>query len=184
MSYRLTTRPDPEPDVRKPQQLAILALTGGGMRGLFTARILEELQVIRNAHTIDTDKHLHKAFDAVAGTSVGSLLAAGLVLEKDPGDIADIFTKYGSTIFPAYKRPKLFKGRKAWYDNGPLHDVVCELIDDDIRLGNLPNNIVIPTFNESTGEPVVFSNLNTVHSNKKLIDVVMASAAAPIYFPA
>jgi predicted acylesterase/phospholipase RssA len=55
----------------KPYQ--ILGLSGGGFRGLYTAKLLEILEV-------DANKPLSQVFDLIADTSIGGILALGLAM--------------------------------------------------------------------------------------------------------
>ena len=52
----------------------VLSLDGGGMRGLYTASLLNTLSD-RFGNQLDVGK----GFDLIVGTSTGSILAAGLV---------------------------------------------------------------------------------------------------------
>lgn len=51
------------------KKFKILALDGGGIRGVVTARILEEVQEI-----LGEDQPLNKYFDLIAGTSTGAII--------------------------------------------------------------------------------------------------------------
>jgi patatin-like phospholipase/acyl hydrolase len=53
----------------------MLALDGGGIRGLITLGILERIERLVNEKT---KKTLCGYFDYIAGTSTGSIIAAGL----------------------------------------------------------------------------------------------------------
>ncbi|NEO65121.1 MAG: hypothetical protein F6J98_33900 [Moorea sp. SIO4G2] len=53
----------------------ILSLDGGGMRGVISARILQEIEkTIKEKY----GQELHEYFDLISGTSTGSILAAGI----------------------------------------------------------------------------------------------------------
>lgn len=55
----------------------ILALDGGGIRGVVAARMLKQIeQEIRNQ---GKGNFLHEYFDLIAGTSTGSILTGGLL---------------------------------------------------------------------------------------------------------
>ncbi|NEQ70489.1 MAG: hypothetical protein F6K21_34365 [Symploca sp. SIO2D2] len=76
----------------------ILALDGGGFRGVISARILKEIE------DKIKPKKLHEYFDLVAGTSTGSIIAAGIVIEKSADEILKIYRDDGEKIFPSHKR--------------------------------------------------------------------------------
>ncbi len=74
-------------------KIRILSLDGGGMRGIITARILLEVEKKLGAP-------LSQHFNLIAGTSTGSLLAAGLAIGMKVQDLIDIYKNDGEVIFP------------------------------------------------------------------------------------
>ncbi|NEN94892.1 MAG: hypothetical protein F6K50_04945 [Moorea sp. SIO3I7] len=62
----------------------ILSLDGGGFRGVISARIIQKFEE-------KLDKPLHEYFDLVAGTSTGSLLAAGICLGKTADELLNLY---------------------------------------------------------------------------------------------
>lgn len=97
----------------------ILALDGGGIRGIIAAVIIDYME--REAYTYavtkgyiekqDTEKlSMGNLFDLVAGTSTGSILAAGLVYPKEQGsnqpryyaeNMIDLYENDGPVVFQA-----------------------------------------------------------------------------------
>lgn len=71
----------------------ILCLDGGGIRGVISARILKEIEA-----QIQTP--LHEYFDMIAGTSTGSILAAGLSIGMTADELIKVYENDGETIFP------------------------------------------------------------------------------------
>jgi len=75
----------------------ILSLDGGGIRGVISARILQEVEKqIQAQH----GQSIAQYFDMVAGTSTGSLIAAGLTVGYSPADMIAIYQYQGMDIFP------------------------------------------------------------------------------------
>src|SRR5688572_3564555 len=70
----------------------ILALDGGGFKGLYTACILHEIEKF--------NKPLASHFDLLSGTSVGGLIALALAAGKTAEEIKAFFLEKGETIFP------------------------------------------------------------------------------------
>lgn len=70
----------------------ILALSGGGFRGLYTATILEKIEEAYK-------EPLANAFDLICGTSIGGILALGLAAEIPSRNLKNIFIENGKEIF-------------------------------------------------------------------------------------
>ena len=64
----------------------ILALDGGGLRGVLTLGMLREIETtLRARHGGDPDFRLSDYFDLMAGTSTGAIIAAALSLGMSGG---------------------------------------------------------------------------------------------------
>ncbi len=77
----------------------ILCLDGGGIRGAISARILQEVEQQLKEHSGE-NLRLNQYFDLIAGTSTGSILAAGLCVGKTPEELVQIYQERGLEIFP------------------------------------------------------------------------------------
>lgn len=167
---------------------SLLALTGGGIMARFTTRVLEDLQAQRDVATGAKSPlaPLREGFDLMAGTSAGALCVAGLVVGRSPAELSQLFDDHGSRIFPMSGPWRLLRWvMTAKYDLGPLHEAVdIALGGQNPRLGELGYNVAFPAVDESEGQPVVFTNTNPAYHEVPLRDAVLASAAAPTYFPA
>ena len=53
----------------------ILAMDGGGMKGIATLRLLKELEE-------RSGRRIHQLFDLIAGTSTGGILATALAIRQ------------------------------------------------------------------------------------------------------
>src|SRR4051812_3834382 len=73
--------------------LQVLSLDGGGLKGLFSAAVLEALEQ-------DLDAQLIDHFDLIVGTSTGGLIALGLGAGLSPTEIVDFYVSRGPEIFP------------------------------------------------------------------------------------
>jgi patatin-like phospholipase/acyl hydrolase len=82
--------------------IQVLALSGGGYRGLFTASILEELEKISRAP-------LRERFDLIIGTSIGGIIACGLATGIPMAEILRAMLDRGPGIFD---RRMTFFGRR------------------------------------------------------------------------
>lgn len=174
----------------------ILALSGGGYKGLFTAEIINLIEE-------RTGKPFGVHFDLICGTSVGGILALALATrEIHAKEIVDTLVEEGPSIFPHYP-PKIWKfpawlvhrilgfrpyrGLYAAKHNNRALKQALEKVFGNRRIGDLKTRVLIPTANWTKGEPQFFK---TPHNPKfdtdpkrKLVDVAMATSAAPIYLP-
>ena len=66
----------------------ILALDGGGIKGLYTASLLSKLEE-------KSGKKAGDCFDLIAGTSTGGLIALGLAADKPSQDLVNLYEKFG-----------------------------------------------------------------------------------------
>lgn len=160
------------------RQFHILALSGGGFRGLYTATVLAALEEALEAP-------LAKRFDLICGTSVGGILALGLSKEIPAQDLKNLFLHHGREIFD---RRFIFCGLAlfARHTNAGLKKALTEEFQD-ATIGDLSHPVLIPTVNYATGLAKVFK---TPHHEKfetdhkmSLVDAALATSAAPTYFP-
>jgi patatin-like phospholipase/acyl hydrolase len=70
-----------------PRRFQILTFDGGGLKGLFAAAILAELESQLGVSLVDH-------FDLVAGTSTGGLIALALGAGLRPVDIVDFYVEH------------------------------------------------------------------------------------------
>ncbi len=155
----------------------ILALSGGGYKGLYSAKVLEEIEKKFNCPVA-------RKFDLISGTSIGGILAIALALEIPAKEIVSLFYDLGKKIF----KPHLsFWGiYRSKYSNRGLKEALIEKFGDK-KVGDLKHKIIIPTINFTKGGPQVIKTPH--HGNfktdcdKKLVDVALETSAAPTYFP-
>ena len=164
----------------------ILVLHGGGYRGLFTASVLEELERDRHQPIVN-------AFDMVAGTSIGGIIALALANRIPPCEIRQKIEEKGPELFPHHNcvgRMRQFARRlfAAPHSQAKLTELIEDVLPAQNSLADLPVHVVVPAC-DVTGsphgpEPKVFTN----HPNDPLkttrqVDVALATSAAPTYFP-
>lgn len=167
----------------------ILALSGGGFRGLFTSSILARLED-------QAKRPLGECFDLIAGTSAGGIIALGLAMGKSAATIQEMFLAHGEEIFPRGERPKsrlgrlkarVFEWRNPKYDGTVLRQKIEAVLGADTKLGEAKTRVLIPAVNMTKGKVQMFK---TAHhpdfmNDYKLgaVDIAMATSAAPLYFP-
>ncbi|WP_062135503.1 patatin-like phospholipase family protein [Demequina aestuarii] len=131
-----------EIDTANPQARRVLALDGGGIKGVFIAAFLAELERCSKSRVIDQ-------FDLIAGTSTGGIVALGIGLGMSPAEILSIYERHGPTIFP--RRGKLRQITRAKYDPAPLKSALEEVFGAR-KLGHSLTRMLIPSMSLNTGE--------------------------------
>lgn len=172
-----------------PERFNILSLSGGGFLGLYTVSVLARLEEMYEAP-------IAKSFELLAGTSVGGIIALGLANEVPAKRIQAAFEKHGATIFSNRAAPSSFFdslldiGRSALrpkYDDGNLHDTITEIVGVTTKMADLKHPVIVPAVNLSKGLPQIFKTGHhpdfRVDPKRNVVDVALATSAAPTYFP-
>lgn len=153
----------------------ILALSGGGFRGLYTASVIEQLEA-------RTRVPFGRHFDLIAGTSIGGIIALALAMEKPASQIVQLFTEHGALIF----KKRSFGYRRSRFSPDTLRSVL-EGVFGNATLADCVHPVVIPSVNYSSGRPQMFKTAHdprlTQDGRLRLVDVALATSAAPTYFP-
>ncbi|RDY03626.1 Patatin-like protein 1, partial [Mucuna pruriens] len=171
-------------------QVTILSIDGGGIRGIIPATVLDYLDKALKAK--DPTTSLAHYFDVIAGTSTGGLMTAMLAAPNPNDTNRPLFTPSEVVQFYKQNGPDIFKPRP-WlsfkkcpkYDGEFLEHKTVELLNET-RLNQTLTNVVIPTFDQRKLMPVIFSNykLKTeTYLNAKLSDICLGTSAAPTYLP-
>ncbi|AJD53584.1 Patatin-like phospholipase/acyl hydrolase [Thalassospira xiamenensis M-5 = DSM 17429] len=159
----------------------VLALSGGGFRGLYTATALEILEK-------SAGEPLARKFDLICGTSAGGLLALGLANEHSASELKKLFVDNGTSIFQNRSLPRKIFGFWwcAKHSQSGLKSSL-EKIFKNTQIGDLKHPVLISTINYSTG---LFKTFKTPHHQDfsrdwelPIIDAALATSAAPVYFP-
>lgn len=165
-------------------RVQVLALSGGGYRGVFTTSVLAHVEEHFKLRTASR-------FDLLIGTSMGALIASALACDIAAETISEKTVAHGEKIFP----PKLFKDAKrlvhqASYDARALRGAIVDTIGEanaERSLAEIDKPLAICAVNFTHGRPEIFRSRGLAGnqaSRTPLIDAVLASAAAPTYFPA
>ncbi|CAH9122431.1 unnamed protein product [Cuscuta epithymum] len=99
-------------------------------------------------------------------------------------DIWGWFKKLGSSVWYVIEFIEKM-GFRPMYDGAYLHAKIKEMVKD-IKLNQTLTNVVIPTYDVHRLKPVIFSSFQArkeASKNPKLVDVCIATSAAPIYLP-
>jgi uncharacterized protein len=160
----------------------ILSIDGGGIKGVFPASFLAEIENALGLQSVAA------YFDLIAGTSIGGILAVGLGLGLSATELASLLVRLGPHIFPSGNTPtlRLLLGWQRYKPDG-LRDALTEIFGTR-TLGDSRVRLLIPAFDASKPDIHIYK---TAHSKRLMMDhrvraveVAMATAAAPTYFPA
>jgi hypothetical protein len=178
--------------MNESEPFRVLCLDGGGMRGVYQAAYLATFES-RLGRPLDVGS----AFDLIVGTSTGGIVASGLAAGVPLSTIQNLYVEKGEKIFPLQRiRALPFLG-----------DYVIRLFGVGLRRGDqalcealtriLGSQtiefvykkrgiaLVIPAIDLSRHAAVVFKTphlkrLNGRDNARSLVDVCMATSAAPI----
>ena len=90
---------DLEARLREPGPKRLLALDGGGIRGLITIGYLEQIETLLRERHGRPDLVLSDYFDLIGGTSTGSIIATLLVMGWPVAKIRKMYLKLGRDAF-------------------------------------------------------------------------------------
>ena len=159
----------------------ILALDGGGTRGVYAAHVLARLEDTLAAP-------VGESFDLIAGTSTGSILAAAASVNIPMETIAGLFESQAGRIF-GRRKLSLFPFMRSRYSTHALDRVIGEYLPE-VTMGEVQTPLMITSSDVSTGGVHVFKSRYledlgepyTRDGQVRLRDAILASCAAPLYF--
>lgn len=160
-------------------------MTGGGYRGLFTARTLVSL-----CGSAKTMGPITRSIDVFAGTSIGGLMACALAVGIVPARVLEVLDEHGPKVFP--KKPMASMRRKFFgplYDPGKINRAIDDCLRDhaDTRLSEIEHGLIVPAVDWVGGRVQIYMSryFGSAHaSTATLRDVCLATSAAPTYFDA
>lgn len=163
----------------------VLAIDGGGIRGLIPALVLTELE--RRA-----GRRIFEMFDLIAGTSTGGILACA-VCAPDPlpaSDLVELYTEEGPKIFDRslFQRIRSADGLlDEKYDDAAL-DSALERFLEHKRLAETRPDLIVPSYDTALPGPYFFKTTKARETpdadDFPLSIVARATSAAPTYFEA
>lgn len=168
----------------------ILSIDGGGIRGVFPAKILTEIEA-----KLKADGHerwqIHERFDLICGTSTGGILAIALALGVPAKELHELYLEKANIIFG--KKKGFFKQlRYASYERDELEALIRSKYkavtgnNKDPRLIDCKTNICIPIYDLLHGQPSVLKNNYhprfTRDYHIPAYKAALATSAAPTYF--
>ena len=165
----------------KEQFFRILSIDGGGARGILPSRLLENLDEYLKSY--NNSQALINNFDLIAGTSTGGIIALGLALGLEPSMIVKLYEEFIPIVFEN-KRFSWFKGK---YDSSLLKSELKKCFGE-YKLSDLKADIIVTSVSLQNSSPRLYKtdyfSRNKAREDEKILDIAMATSAAPTFFKA
>jgi hypothetical protein len=176
-----------------PGPKRILAIDGGGVRGVVALAFLERIERVLEGH-YGRPIRLCDHFDLIGGTSTGAIIATALALGYKAAQIREFYFRLGPTVF---KRPWLrLPGWHAKFDALALSRQLEEIIGSrHLDSEDLQTGLGIMLKRIDTGSAwILINNPRSLfwetpadrayigNRHYSLVNVVRASTAAPHFF--
>lgn len=175
----------------------MLALDGGGIRGMITVEILAKIeQDLRSALGAKDSFVLADYFDYIGGTSTGAIIATCLSLGWPVAKVRTFYLNSGQEMFD---KAALWRRHKEKFDNENLEQLLKAQFADangvPLTFGSdqVRTLLMMVMRNATTDSPWPISNNPAARYNDRargdcnlnfpLWQLVRASTAAPTYFP-
>jgi uncharacterized protein len=171
----------------------ILALDGGGIRGILTLQFLQAVETEIKARFGDKTR-LCDYFDLIGGTSTGSIIAAGLACGMTVDALQSVYRSIGASVFQpgglGRLLPESLQGTLApKFPSGPLQAELDRQLGAETTLDSdrILTGLMIMTKRLDTGSPWPLDNggrgkFAAQDGALRLTEIVRASTAAPTYF--
>ena len=157
-----------------------IAIDGGGIKGVIVTKALSIVEE-------QLGYPLHERTGLTAGTSTGSIIAAGLASGLEAKTLNELYLELGNEIFHKSIRTLLWPLFNYRYSNHPLKNALDKYLVDkmvaEIWKTKHPIDMVITTFDIVENRTCFIKPYKSDYENWPVVKAVMASAAAPTYFP-
>lgn len=158
--------------------MRVLAIDGGGIRGLIPALVLAEIER-------RTERRIADLVDMIAGTSTGGILACALG-KPDPlpaAEIASLYVEEGPKIFDRslLKQITSLGGflDERYSDRGLVRALERYLGDTPMTAATIP---LLLTAYDTEARAIHLLRSEGEHSGASMVDAAHATSAAPTYF--
>ena len=158
----------------------ILALDGGGTRGIYTAQLLAKIEQALGTR-------IKTCFDLIAGTSTGAIIAGAAVSDIPMQEIVELFETETPYIFRRrWYRIPLFLSK---YPDQKLAEIIAKHLPAT-SLGEITSPLMITSSEIAKSEVHIFrsdygdrdSEIAPTGKDVNLRDAILASCAAPTFF--
>ncbi|MFO7942890.1 MAG: patatin-like phospholipase family protein [Anaerolineales bacterium] len=158
-----------------------LAVDGGGIRGVIVTRALSFLEE-------HLERPAYDIFQLLAGTSTGSIISAGIASGLFGMELHRLYLEFGTTIFKKRLRTLLWPLTRYRYPQEPLRSALKTVLGDrvvgDLWETEFPLDVIITTFDLVENRTRFIKPFKEAYQDWSLVKAVLASSAAPTFFPA
>ncbi len=182
---QLTTAPLTLPELSvemAPLPTKVITMDGGGMRGLYTIKIMQAVEDRLNGKISDHAQ-------VIAGTSTGSILSFGLAENKALETLEDLYKNHGREIFSqtTWEMIETGDGLYASKYDPSLFEALLQHNFSRKTLSEVENHHVIVYATNITSQTVKIFDTRTAQRNpeedEEIWFAIRSSTAAPYYFP-
>lgn len=178
--------------VEQRGQKKLLAIDGGGIRGVLALEILQKIEHMLRPKRNGDQFRLSDYFDYIAGTSTGGIIAAGLAMGKSVAEILEFYQTSGAQMFV---KAHLLERLRFRFTSEPLAQKLKHVFGSKTSFGSneVKTLLLLVLRNATTDSPWPLSNNPYGKYNDRgrtdcnldlpLWQLVRASTAAPTYFP-
>lgn len=160
----------------------VLTLDGGGVRGYLSAKILCNIEKLLNEED-GTNTNIGQRFDLIAGTSTGGIIALALGKGMSAKDIFELYETLIPKVFSTAKSKGLLDSK---YSDEILKNELTSIFGDS-TLEDLITHVCITSVSLQNASPrfhkTKYFDRNSTRCDEKLVDIALATSAAPTYFP-
>lgn len=181
-------------DQQNSRAFRVLSLDGGGIRGIYTAAYLQRLVALFSRRQGVPALDLGRGFDLITGTSTGAIVGCALAVGRPMADVVGLYRKHGPKIFPHRIKGKCSAvyrvtqgSRYVRVGDIALRTALEEVLSDKTMLDVYRSrriSLSIPAVLMHGHQSWVFKKSScsgTRDDDYSLVDVCMATSAAPIY---
>lgn len=156
----------------------VLSIEGGGIRGVVPAAVLQHMEQALGMP-------LYKAFDYVAGTSTGGIIAAAIGSGMTGSQIVELYMQKSSAIFARspWQAIKTLGGLTGPKYTADGFEVVLKQAPLSMYYGAMKTRVMIPAYEITMRKPTWFKSWVQPRTSLLTCDVVRATSAAPTFFP-
>ena len=158
--------------------MRILAIDGGGIRGLIPALVLADLER-------RTGRRVAELFDLVAGTSTGGILACALTIPgaAPASELVRLYRERGPVIFRRSLWQRISSAEGLLDEKHDDRELVRALREElgDVRMSQATTRVLVTSYDLVARQPHFFKSWRP-DRDAPMVDVAHATAAAPTYF--